>query len=252
MDHVLGAKMDEHIVAVVRLAAGSRRGLLPGGPRGRRGARRAPLHPRHQRARDDLDEPDGLADRAGRPARGAVARRGGALQHPPPRADRRRRRARPAARGPLRAGCGRAPTRLRAELRLRPAGRRVGVHGGDLQRGGCDGRGLRRGAQADYRPARGLRGAARPRAAHAARRGVRVRGALLERARAAAGRGGGRPADAPHREVLDRVAEPRRLPRPPVADLPPAKCAHAQGSDLRAHRRDARGGDHLASRDASR
>ena len=44
----------------------------------------------------------------------------------------------------------------------------------------------------------------------------------------------------------------RRLPRPPVAHLPAAQRAHAQGPDLRADRRARRRGDDVAARDARR
>ncbi len=55
----------------------------------------------------------------------AVARRGRALEHAPPHADRPRRRARAAADGQVRAGHGRAAPGLRAGVRLRARGRRV-------------------------------------------------------------------------------------------------------------------------------
>ena len=42
------------------------------------------------------------------------------------------------------------------------------------------------------------------------------------------------------RPPLAALARPRQLPRPPVALRPPAQRAHAQGPDLRAHRRDRR------------
>ena len=70
-----------------------------------------------------------------------------------------------------------------------------------------------------------------PRAAHL-RRGLRA--ARLDRAPLAA------------------LARPRRVPRPSVARRPAALGAHAQGADLRADRRDRRGRDHLAARDARR
>ena len=54
------------------------------------------------------------------------------------------------------------------------------------------------------------------------------------------------------RAPLAALAGPRRLPRPPVAQPPAAQRAHAEGPDLRAHRRAGRRGDHVAARDAGR
>ena len=54
------------------------------------------------------------------------------------------------------------------------------------------------------------------------------------------------------RAPLAALARPRRVPRPPVARLPAAPRADAQGPDLRADRRDRRRRHHVAARDARR
>ena len=51
--------------------------------------------------------------------------------------------------------------------------------------------------------------------------------------------------------VLAAVDHPRRLPGPPVAQLPAAQRADPQGPDLRPDRRAARRGHHVAARDAA-
>ena len=99
----------------------------------------------------------------------------------------------------------------------------------------------------------GFEGHARTRAHDAARGRHRVRRAVVVRAP-----GAPRPTTRPTSgwcapptsgsEWLDA----RRVPRPPVAQLPAAQRADAEGPDLRADRRDARRGDHLAARDARR
>ena len=71
---------------------------------------------------------------------GPVAPRRRALATPPARADRLRRRARPAAHGPLRERRGAGDARLRAGLRLRPAPRRWEYTGERLPRGQSAGR----------------------------------------------------------------------------------------------------------------
>ena len=115
-----------------------------------------------------------------------------------------------------------------------------------LQRGGRDRRGLADQADADDRPARRLRGLARTRAHDAARRRHRVRRARLLRPR--------RPEDLPRGlrppgqdgGLLAPVARARHLPGPPVAPVPAAVRAHAQGPDVLADRRDDRRGDDVA------
>ena len=54
------------------------------------------------------------------------------------------------------------------------------------------------------------------------------------------------------RGVLAPMDHARRLPGPPLAQLPPAQRADAQGPDVRAHRSAARGGHHLAAGDPGR
>ena len=80
----------------------------------------------------------------------------------------------------------------------------------------------------------------------------RLRGALVERRRAAAHVRGCRRPDALHRELLARMAEPGRVPRSPVARHAPAERADAQGTHVRADRCAARGGHHVAPRVAGR
>ena len=104
----------------------------------------------------------------------------------------------------------------------------------------------------DHRPAHRLRGRARPRAHDPARRRHRVRRAVVERPRRPRDLRRGLPPARLHRRLLARVAQPRRVPRPPVAHLPAAQRADAQGAHLRADRRDGRGGDDVAARDARR
>ena len=60
------------------------------------------------------------------------------------------------------------------------------------------------------------------------------------------------PAAGLDRAPLAALAVPRPLPRPPLARPPGPQRAHPQGPDVRAHRRDRRGGHHLAARDAGR
>ena len=193
-----------------------------------------------------------LGDRARRPADRPVARHRRALEHAPPRAHGLRRRPRPAAHGPLRQRQRRDPARVRPDLRLRPPLRALGVRRQRLQRGGRDRRGLADQAHADDRPARRLRGLARARADDAQRRRHRVRRARLLRPR--------RPEDLPRglrppgqdRRLLAPVARPRHVPGPPVAPVPAAVRAHAEGPDLLADRRDDRRRDDLAARDPGR
>ncbi len=57
---------------------------------------------------------------------------------------------------------------------------------------------------------------------------------------------------APDRQLLARLAEPRAHARPPLARSDPALGADDQGPHLHADRRDGRGADDLAARDARR
>ena len=87
-------------------------------------------------ARDHVGHAHRLGDRPRRAADRAMARREGALEHPPPLADRLRRRPRPAADAALRQRLGRDQPRLRAGARLRPQARRLGVRRRRLPQGG--------------------------------------------------------------------------------------------------------------------
>ena len=169
----------------VRRAAGPRRRHVPARPGGHDGAGRPPLPPGDERAGDELGHPPGLADRPRRAAGRPVARHRRALEHPPPRAHRPRRRARAPAHHALRQRLGRGPPRVRPDLRLRPAVRALGVRRLRLQRGRRQRRGLADQAHAHHRPARRLRGLARPRGHHAQGRRHRVRRARLFRPRRA-------------------------------------------------------------------
>ena len=193
-----------------------------------------------------------LVHRARRAVHRAVAPRDRPVQHPPPVPHRLRRRPRAAAHDPLRQRLGGDQPRLRAEVRLRAQAPDLGVLRGRLPRVRRDRRGRRPQAQAHLRPAHRLRGLARPGTHPAARRRHRLRGAVVVRSRGPADLRRGLRAPGPHRGLLARVAGPRRLPRPPVEDVPPAQRADAQGPQLRPDRRDGRGVDHVAARDPGR
>ena len=135
---------------------------------------------------------------------------------------------------------------------LRPRSRQLGVHGLGLRHRGRARRGGRPGAAPDDRPATRLRARAGPRAHDAARGRHRVRRADVDRARGAEELRRRLPADELHGRLLARLALARRVPRPPVADLPAAQRADAEGPDLRADGRDVRGADDLAAGDAGR
>ncbi len=103
--------------------------------------------------------------------------------------------------------------------------------------------------QAGHRHEPRVRGPARPGAHDPARGGVRVRGAGLVRAPAAHHLRGGRRAARAHRPPLAGVAQAGHLPRSPLAHVPAAQRADAEGAELRAHRGDGGGGHHLAAGD---
>ena len=109
---------------------------------------------------------------------------------------------------------------------------------------GCDA-----GAAPDDRPAARLRARTGAGAHDAARGRHGVRRADLDRARGAEELRRRLPADELHGRLLARLARAWRVPRPPVADLPAAQRADAEGPDLRADRRDVRGADDLAAGD---
>jgi hypothetical protein len=146
---------------------------------------------------------------------------------------------------------GRRPHGMRAPSRLRAGGRDLALR----RRGLLVGRGAGRGridASADQRPAARLRGRQRAGADHDAPGRGGVRRPRLERARGSAHVPGGGTAARLHLRLLERVAAAGRLPGPPVADLPAAQRARAQGPDVRAHRRDGRRPHHVAPRDPRR
>ena len=184
-----------------------------------------------------------LDHRARRAADRPVAPRGRPLHHLPPHAQRLRGRAHPAAHHPLRVGRGADDHGLRAGARLRPRARPLGVHRHELPPGG------RRAPSAPdvdadphHRHAAGLRGrpGQRPDPAQGGRRPLRR--AVLGRRRAAHGLRRRLQAPGLDRPPLAALAGPRPVPRPPVAQLPAAQRAHAEGPDLRADRRARRRG----------
>ena len=224
-------------------SASARRPQRPGGP---------PLPPGHDGPGDELGHAERLDHRSRRPAHGAVAPRGRALEDAPPRADRLRRRARAAAHRPLRQRRGAGRHGLRADVRLRTPPGRVGLQRRGLPAGRRPRPGARPRAHADHRPPHRLRGWPRD-GPHAAQGGrVPLLRAVVERAPAAEDlRGGLRPARV-DRAPLAALAGPRPVPRPSLAGLPAAQRADAEGADLRPHR-GARGRGHdLAAGDARR
>ena len=237
---VFGAMLDR--------AAGHFR-LGPG--RGHR-PRRPALRPRDARPGDDVADADRVARDPGRAPRRSLVRRHAAGGRVRTAARRPRGRTRPAANRPMRERPRRAPDGLRALARLRAGRRDLGVRDRGLQPRARADRAGRPAAPADERPADGVRGQARAREHDDARRRRAVRRAVVVRPRTAAVLPGRRRPDVADAGVLARMAEPRRVPRPPVADPPAAQRAHAQGPHVRAHRRPDGGGDHLAARDAGR
>ena len=234
----------------VRGDAGPRRRPLPARARGRARAGRPPLPPRHDGAGDELGHARGLDHRPRRPPHRPLAPRGRPLRHPPARAHGLRRRPRPPAHRPLRQRPGAGRDGVRADVRLRPRARVVGVRERRLPRDGRPRARRRRRAAPHDRPEHRHRGPARHRAPpHEGRRGAVLR-AVVERALPAAHDRRGRRGGYLDRPSLAALARPRQLPRPPVALRPPAQRAHAQGADLRAHRGDRRRAHDLAPRDA--
>ena len=199
-------------------------------PRRRGGARRAPLPAGHDGARDQLGHPRRLDHRARRAADRAVAPRGRALHHPPPLAHRLRRRPRAAAPGAVRERRGAAEPRLRAGRSTTGASfAKWEYTGPGYHEAVATADGIRPAAHAHQRHEHRLRGPARHRphddegGRHPVRRAVVVRAppaAELRRGLRAAG---------VDRPPLAALARPRRVPRPPVAHLPPAQRAHAEG-----------------------
>ncbi len=214
--------------------------------------RRPPLRPRDARPGDDVADADRVARDPGRPPRRSLVRRHAAGGRLPTAPRRSRGRTRPAAHGPMRERPRRAPDGLRALARLRAGGRELGVRDRGVQPRARADRAGRPAAPAHRRSADGLRGQARAREHDDARRRRAVRRPVVVRPRTAAVLRGRRRPDVADAGVLARVAEPRRVPRPSLADPPAAQCAHAEGPHVRAHRRVDGGGHHLAARVAGR
>ena len=105
-------------------------------------------------------------------------------------------------------------------------------------------------ADPDHRHAAGVRGRAgrRPHPAQGGRRPLRR--AVLGRQEPPLGLRRRLPAAGLDRPPLAALAGPRPVPRPPVAQLPAAQRADAQGPHLRTDRRDRGRRDHVAARDA--
>ena len=236
----------------VRRAVGPRRGHVPARPGGHDGPRRAPLRPRHDDPRDIVGHQPRLADRPRRAARRPVARHRRALDDAPPRTHRLRRRPRAAADHPLRQRVGRGPDGVRPDLRLRAQVRHLGVRGGGLQRGGGQRRRLGHQAHAHDRPARRLRGLARPRGHDPARRRHRLRRPRLLRARRPEDLRAGLRPPGQDRRLLASMARPWLLPGPSVAPVPATQRPDTQGTELQPHRRDDRRRDHQPPGDARR
>ena len=156
----------------------------------------------------------------------------------------------------LRCVNGRVEMRMECEprARLRAQGRRVGVRRARAtarRSATCEGEDVKLRLTTDLRL--GFEGGRARARTTLQRRRHRVRRPVVERAR----RRRDSYDEAYHRLVFTadfwhRVAVARRVPRPPVAHVPAAQRADAQGADLRADRRDGRGGDDLAARDARR
>ena len=218
----------------VRGDARPRRGRFPDRAGRRQRPGRPALHPGHDGGRDELGDPHGLGDRARLPVHRTVASRLRALAQPSPLADRPRRRSRAAEDDRVRPGVGRDEARVRAGLRLRRAGGRLGVHRRRLRRGDRAVGGDEPPGAVGDRPAAGVRGTPGAGAHHDARGRRGVRGARLVRARDADELRTGARAPGPDPALLAGVAQARLVPRPSVAHPPAARRADPEGPDLRA------------------
>ena len=193
--------------------------------------------------------PTGLDHRPRRAAHRAVAARRRRLPQAPAYADGLRRRAHAPADDPVRLGRGADGDGVRAGARLRAPAGDVDVHRPRLPPGAGVGRGVRPHAHAHDGPAARLRGRA-GRGENAPQGGRRpLHRPLVGRPPAAHGLRAGVLAARVDRAPLAALARPRTLPRPPVAQLPPAECADAEGPDVCADRRDRRGVDDVAAGD---
>jgi hypothetical protein len=244
------------VPATLRLAERLRRRPRP---RRRRRAARAPrpqssrgpsLRPWDERPRDELDDPHGVVRGPRRPGAGAGRRRG---------------RHGPACARPRPPRCG-APARSRGPVRARQRGHRNDLRAGVRLRDRADaleprGPGRRLGGRQRWRrdaaapgrhPARG-RGLGRPRCANnAGGREMLLLPVVARGAGRTPGRGRRRRPDRVHHRALAPLAGGGHVPRPPVALDTAAVGACTQGADVRAHRGDGRGADHLAARNARR
>ena len=215
---------------------------------------RPPVPARDDGAGDQLGHPDRVAGGARRADDGSLAPRERAVPHPPPDADRLRRRPRAAAHHPLRHRRGPGHVRVRAGLRLRPLPgdlvlHRPGLRAGDLPPGPRRPRGP---ADPDHRHAAGVRG----RPGHgpdpdAGRRGPLLR-PVLDRPRAPVHLPGGTPAAAVDRPPLAALAGPGPFPGSSVEPVPAAQRADPEGPHVRAQRGHGGGGDHVAAGGAAR
>ena len=237
----------------VRLHARPRRRAVPARAGRHDGARRPPLPAGHDGPGDHVGHADGLGHRPRRPADRALAPRQRPLAHAPALADGHGRRPRAAAHDAL---------RQRATSRCTWSASRSSTTGASASTGSTTAQGyssavgridddeLTLHLTTDLRL--GFEGG-RARARSTLRDGDTAFVALSwSEHRAAATYD-----EAYHRLVFTAdfwhewlVA--RRVPRPPVAHLPAAQRADAQGPDLRADRRDGRGGDDVAAGDARR
>ena len=122
-------------------------------------------------------------------------------------------------------GRGRDQARVRAGVRLRRAGRRLGVHRRRLRRGGCPLGGHGPAAATGDRSAARVRGPPGAGAYHAARRRGRLRRAQLVRAPHADELRGGSRAAGPDAALLAGMAQARHVSRPSLAH---ATCSAAR------------------------
>ena len=204
-------------------------------------------------ARRYLPGHDDPRDLAGAPSRGWLIVRDVLLvgpwhdtdersTHAPPRAHGLRRRPRPAAHDALRQRLGRGPAGVRPDLRLRPPLRRTGsTSATGYGEAVATRRGLADQADADDRPARRLRGLARPRAS---------RRCATATPRSSRSRSPSTPARRPTSEAYDRLVKTAdywhqwlahgTFPDHPWRQYLQRSRADAQGPDLLAHRRDDR------------
>ena len=174
-----------------------------------------------------------------------------AVAHPSPHPDGLGRRAHPAAHRAMRERHRRAGDELRAVVRLPPQRRQLGVLGAAptarRSRGASQEPGLASDAAADHQPAHRAGGPRGPGPDPDERGRQRLRRAELVQAPGAADLRRGRRQDVADQRVLAAVDQHRRLPRPPVAVLPAAQRADAEGPDVLADRRAAGGQHHVAA-----